>query len=392
MEGKAGTGAASKVGWMVHYDHHHIFSKRQRKYEIQLFSDGTISSMAKHPLSGRPAENTNVFSHKIRYFFPIENAVLIYRSMIVLCLTLSGLFFINFLLWADQVYESGFTDKALDAVSVAPFLSPLFLMIVFDTLACRIGTPERMTVHTTSTEQLIFRGKLPSQDSVNIARGVTLLGGICGTLLALPDDSFFLLILSLGILGGMFYASWQGILWLLSADKQSDAVQMSCVQFFIAATEIKNGGQDSDPALEKEESEELSQIKKKLGSFENVLQRAEASRDIFSSTSPSLIVIAIGATTERLMYIACDNIGIRRKSNARPTLHTFINEYQTRESLDPKTLMRLQLIRDFRNTATHHFNVDWDDSLMLLRHFCQFVEWFADNHSKEQISTIPINS
>jgi|MDSW01.2.fsa_nt_gb hypothetical protein len=389
MEGKAGTGAASIVGWMMHYDHHHIFSKRQRKYEIQLFSDGTISSMAKHPLSGRPAEDINVFNHKIRYFFPLENIVPLYRSMVVLCLILSGLFFINFVSWADIVYESGLTDEALDAVSVAPFLTPLLLMIVFDTLACRIGTPERMIACTPSSEKLIFRGKLPFQDLVNIARSVTLLGGICGTLLALPDDSFFLLILSFGILGGMFYASWQGILWLLSLQKQSDGVQMSCVQFFIAATEIQNGGQDSGPTLDKKERDELGQIKEKLGSFENVLQRAEASRDIFSSTSPSLIVIAIGATTERLMYIACDNIGIRRKSNARPTLHTFINEYQTKESLDPKTLMRLQLIRDFRNIATHHFNVDWDDSLMLLRHFCQFVEWFADKHAKEPTSTGP---
>ena len=389
MESKAGIGAASKVGWMVHYDHHQIFSKRQRKYQIHLFSDGTISSMAKHPLSGMPAENANVFIDKMRYFFPLENVVPLYRSIVVLCLILSGFFFIEFVSWADMVYDSGLTDEALNAVSVAPFLTPLLLMIVFDTLACRIGTPEQMTVHTPSTEQLIFRGKLPFQDLINIARSITLLGGICGTFLALPDDSFFLLILSLGILGGMFYASWQGILWLLSTEKQSGGMQMSCVQFFIAATEVQNGGQGSGPTLEKKERDELGQIKEKLGSFENVLQRAEASRDIFSSTSPSLIVIAIGATTERLMYIACDNIGIRRKSNARPTLHTFINEYQTKESLDPKTLMRLQLIRDFRNTATHHFNVDWDDSLMLLKHFCQFVEWFADNHAKEQTSTRP---
>ena len=388
MKGNAGTGAPSKVGWMVHYDHHHIFSKRQRKYEIQLFSDGTISSQAKHPLSGKPAEKANVFSHKMRYFFPLENVVTLYRSMVVLCLIFSGSFFFKFVSWADMVYESGLTDEALNAVSVAPFLTPLLLMIVFDTLACRFGTPERITVHTPSTEQLIFRGKLPLQDLVNIARGVTLLGGIFGTLLALPDDSFFLFILSLGILGGMFYASWQGILWLLNTQKQSDGVQMSCVQFFIAATEIQNGGQDSDPILEKKERDELGQIKEKLGSFEDVLQRAEASRDIFSSTSPSLIVIAIGATTERLMHIACDNVGIRRKSNARPTLHTFINEYQTKESLDPKIQMRLHLIRDLRNTATHHFNVDWDDSLMLLRHFCHFVEWFADNHAMQQTSTI----
>lgn len=83
------------------------------------------------------------------------------------------------------------------------------------------------------------------------------------------------------------------------------------------------------------------------------------------------------------MFIACENVGIRRKSNARPTLHTFINEYQTKAKLDPKTLTRLQLIKEFRNTATHHFNVEWDDSLMVLKQFCRFVEWFAEHHASE---------
>lgn len=377
------------IGKMMHYDHHQIFSKRQKIYQIQLFSNGNISSNAKHPLSSGSTKSANLHAAKIRYFFPLENLPLIYRVLVLLCLVLSSLFFMNFISWGEAIYDSGLTERVFLASSVLPFLYPLTLLLVCDTLVCKLGTPERMIVQTQSNGKLVFRGKLPHQDLINIARGITLVGSIVGTLFALPDESLFLMLFSFGVLGTMFYASWQGILWLLSANKQSDAVQMSCVQFFIAATEIKNGGQDSDPTLEKEESEELGQIKKKLGSFANVLQRAEASRDIFSSTSPSLIVIAIGATTERLMYIACDNIGIRRKSNARPTLHTFINEYQTRESLDPKTLMRLQLIKDFRNTATHHFNVEWDDSLMLLRHFCQFVEWFADNHSKEQRSQIP---
>ena len=80
------------------------------------------------------------------------------------------------------------------------------------------------------------------------------------------------------------------------------------------------------------------------------------------------------------MFIACENVG-KRKSNARPTLHTFINEYQTKAKLDPKILT--QLIKEFRNTATHHFNVEWDDSLMVLKQFCRFVEWFADHHATE---------
>ena len=162
---------------------------------------------------------------------------------------------------------------------------------------------------------------------------------------------------------------------------------MSCVQFFIAATEMHNRGKDPTEVLKKEERKELSHLKEELQGFESVLQPVEASRDIFSSSSPSLIVIAIGATTERLMFIACENVGIRRKSNARPTLHTFINEYQTKAQLDPKTLTRLQLIKEFRNSATHHFNVDWDDSLMVLKQFCRFVEWFAEHHASDATTT-----
>ena len=85
--------------------------------------------MAKHPLSGMPAENANVFIDKMRYFFPLENVVPLYRSIVVLCLILSGFFFIEFVSWADMVYESGLTDEALNAVSVAPFLTPLLLMM-----------------------------------------------------------------------------------------------------------------------------------------------------------------------------------------------------------------------------------------------------------------------
>ena len=383
MGTQTGSGSARAVGRMVHYDHHQIFSKRQRKYEIQLFSDGTISSTAKHPLSGSPTYEVNVHTDKMRYFFPLENRSLPYRTMVLSCLILSGSFFFNFISWAELVYEDGLTERFLNAAAVAPFLAPLVLLLITDTMVCKLGTPERMTVLSSSNEKLTFRGKLPQQDLLNIARSVALLGGISGTVLALPEESFFFLLFSLVILGAMFYASLQGFHWLLSPQRSTSEVQMSCVQFFIAANEMHNRGKDSTEVLKKEERKELSHLKEELQGFESVLQPVEASRDIFSSSSPSLIVIAIGATTERLMFIACENVGIRRKSNARPTLHTFINEYQTKAQLDPKTLTRLQLIKEFRNSATHHFNVDWDDSLMVLKQFCRFVEWFAEHHASD---------
>ena len=386
MGTQAESSFARTVGRMVHYDHHQIFSKRQRKYEIRLMSDGMISSTAKHPLSGSPTNDVSVHTHKMRYFFPLENQPLLYRIMILICLVLSGVFFINFSFWAELVYENGLTDRHLSAALVSPFLAPLVLLLITDTVVCKIGTPERMTVETSSDDKLTFRGKLPHQDLLNISRSVALAGGILGTVLALPDESFFLMLFSLGVLMVMFYASLQGLFWLLNARASTDEVQMSSVQFFIAATEMQNGGKESVLVLEQEEQAALSHLKEELQGFESVLGRVDASRDIFSSSSPSLIVIAIGATTERLMFIACENVGIQRKSNARPTLHTFINEYQTKAKLDPKTLTRLQLIKEFRNTATHHFNIEWDDSLMVLKQFCRFVEWFAEHHASEAAS------
>ena len=113
-----------------------------------------------------------------------------------------------------------------------------------------------------------------------------------------------------------------------------------------------------------------------------ILEDVASSREIFASKSPSLIVIAIGATTERLMRKACDSLGITRKHNARPTLHTYINEYQTKKSLNEKTHTQLNLIKEFRNRATHHFNIEWDESFIVLNQFCQFVEWYASSHSE----------
>ena len=79
---------------------------------------------------------------------------------------------------------------------------------------------------------------------------------------------------------------------------------------------------------------------------------------------------------------ACDSLGITRKHNARPTLHTYINEYQTKKALNEKTHTQVNLIKEFRNRATHHFNIEWDESFIVLNQFCQFVEWYASSHSE----------
>jgi hypothetical protein len=84
-----------------------------------------------------------------------------------------------------------------------------------------------------------------------------------------------------------------------------------------------------------------------------------------------------------LMRTACDQLGIKRKSSARPTLLSFTQEYQTKRELDDKIRTHLNLIREYRNRAAHHFNLDWKESLIVLDLFCQFVEWFSITHPVE---------
>ena len=141
--------------------------------------------------------------------------------------------------------------------------------------------------------------------------------------------------------------------------------------------------------MEQDESDDFLKLRKKLEKHQSLLEDVAPSKEIFATKSPSLIVITIGATTERLMRRACDSLGIKRKNNARPTLHTYINEYQTKKPLNEKSLTQLNLIKEFRNRATHHFNIEWDESFIVLNQFCQFVEWYASTHSATDVVPTP---
>ena len=46
--------------------------------------------------------------------------------------------------------------------------------------------------------------------------------------------------------------------------------------------------------------------------------------------------------------------------------------------LNDKSFTHLNLIKEFRNRAAHHFNIEWDESIIVLNQFCQFVEWYAN--------------
>jgi len=70
---------------------------------------------------------------------------------------------------------------------------------------------------------------------------------------------------------------------------------------------------------------ELEVIRSRLQRYEEVISSLVSADDIFSASSPSLGVLAIRITSEKLMKRACENVGIKWKPNARLTLDSYIN-------------------------------------------------------------------
>ena len=167
--------------------------------------------------------------------------------------------------------------------------------------------------------------------------------------------------------------------WFLATqegDKERNHQEL--IQFYFAIMNIKEGEIKAEYFENEDEFQNIIEMKEKLTEYQKILDQSKASKDIFNSNSPSLVVIAIGATTENLMKRACDSMGITRKKNARPTLQTFIHEYQTKAKMADKNISQLNLIREYRNRATHSFNIDWDESMIVMKQFTNFVEWYAE--------------
>lgn len=38
----------------------------------------------------------------------------------------------------------------------------------------------------------------------------------------------------------------------------------------------------------------------------------------------------------------------------------------------------IDFLREYRNRATHSFNIDWDESMIVMKQFANFVEWYAE--------------
>lgn len=345
---------------------------KRTKVTITLRSDGTIISNRKDPLAGTD-EGIDITGAKIQYYFPHDRGKIVFRLMAFLSFMTSIYFAISTMGMDEGTIFSDFTLEHTVAI-----LSFLF-WASWDLSRSKLLEQEHLMIRTITNNEIKISGDLPSQGIHKASAGIIFVSLILVGFLAAPEGSLSESMFVLGILIFSMLAWWFIFEWIMS--KGDYVTTHSTSHFYFAIINILHSDYELHQPRNEKEMEEFRKVKLKLEQYQSLLQDVASSKEIFSSKSPSLIVIAIGATTERLMKRACDSLGIKRKTNARPTLHTFIHEYQTKQSLDEKSLTRLNLIKEFRNRATHHFNIDWDESFIVLSQFCQFVEWYAEAHA-----------
>ena len=372
-------------------EHHEQSSKLlsiigNSRVKISLLSDGTLVSDRNDPLASTN-EGVDLHGAKFQYFFPDEKYFFVYRLLTLLTVLSALIFFATIVEWSERMSSDDIGLNSINFFEHLQYFSPIGIWIFSDLFRGRIGTQERLIIQSRDGQTIEICGELPHQIQHNLSMYLLSVGLFLASLFITPEESMFATILGLMILVAIFLLYLRGFKFL--AFKPNNSRELPLNHFYFALTTIIQNNSMSNQQTEQAESDDFVKLRKKLEKHQPLLEDVASSKEIFASKSPSLIVIAIGATTERLMRKACDSLGITRKHNARPTLHTYINEYQTKKSLNEKSLTQLNLIKEFRNRATHHFNIEWDESFIVLNQFCQFVEWYASTHSTTDVVPTP---
>ena len=370
----------SVIATTLHNEHRSTIKSlfNKPKIPIRLLSDGILNTDRRDPLSHQSTRNISVKGAKIRYYFAEERNKTYYRLVSMFSLISSLIFFGLIIEWTDKMLLGQLGNGEDDFFEHLFYFIPLIMWIVLDLIRDKIGIQERIEITYQKNKKIRLKGNLPLQGEHNFSAVMVFLGITTSAFALSPDGDLFLI-----LLGTLMWAiiSWSVIkiiIWFLALNDNGHR-PLDLIQFYFALMNIQENELHVDHFDDPEDFDMLQELKEKLRQFDEILEISKASKDIFATKSPSLIVVAIGATTENLMKQACDNLGIVRKKKARPTLQTFIHEYQTKMNLNDKTLTQLNIIREFRNRATHHFNIEWDESIIVLNQFCQFVEWYASN-------------
>ena len=372
-------------------EHHEQSSKLlsiigNSRVKISLLSDGTLVSDRNDPLASTN-EGVSLHGAKFQYFFPDEKYFFVYRLLTLLTVLSALIFFATIVEWSERMSSDDIGLNSINFFEHLQYFSPIGIWILSDLFRGRLGTQERLIIRSIDGQTIEICGELPHQIQHNLSMYLLSVGLFLAALFITPEESMFATILGLMILVAVFLLYLRGFKFL--AFKPNNSRELPLNHFYFALTTIMQNDSKANQQMEQDESDDFLKLRKKLEKHQSLLDDVAPSKEIFATKSPSLIVITVGATTERLMRRACDSLGIKRKNNARPTLHTYINEYQTKKPLDEKSLTQLNVIKDFRNRATHHFNIEWDESFLVLNQFCQFVEWYASTHSATDVVPTP---
>jgi len=369
------------IATTLHHEHRSIVKSlfSTSKIPIKLFSNGTLYTERSDPLSHEATRQINIKGATVRYHFADEGQRFTYRVSTIISLVSSLLFFGLTMAWTDRILMGELGNGAEDLQEHFLYFWPILLWISIDFLRDRIGKQERLEITYEKGKTITLRGNLPFQGEHNFSAVMITIGIATSAIVLSPEDDLSILLFGILLWSALLYSLFSVLRWFLaSQEKDSERSHQELIQFYFAIMNIKEGEIKAEHFDDKGDFQNIIDMKEKLSDYKAILDQSKASKDIFTSNSPSLIVIAIGATTENLMKRACDSMGITRKKNARPTLQTFIHEYQTKAKMADKNISQLNLIREYRNRATHSFNIDWDESMIVMKQFTNFVEWYAE--------------
>ena len=368
------------IATTLHHEHRSIVKSlfSTSKIPIKLFSNGTLYTERSDPLSHEATRQINIKGATVRYHFADEGQRFTYRVSTIISLVSSLLFFGLTMAWTDRILMGELGNGAEDLQEHLLYFWPILLWISIDFLRDRIGKQERLEITYEKGKTITLRGNLPFQGEHNFSAVMITIGIATSAIVLSPEDDLSVLLFGILLWSALLYSLFSVLRWFLaSQERDSERSHQDLIQFYFAIMNIKEGEIKAEHFDDQGDFQNIIDMKEKLAEYKAILDQSKASKEIFTSNSPSLIVIAIGATTENLMKRACDSMGITRKKNARPTLQTFIHEYQTKSKLPDKNVSQLNLIREYRNRATHSFNIDWDESMIVMKQFTNFVEWYA---------------
>mgnify|MGYP001240083950 CR=1 FL=1 len=369
------------IATTLHHEHRSIVKSlfSTSKIPIKLFSNGTLYTERSDPLSHEATRQINIKGATVRYHFADEGQRFTYRVSTIISLVSSLLFFGLTMAWTDRILMGELGNGAEDLQEHLLYFWPILLWISIDFLRDRIGKQERLEITYEKGKTISLRGNLPFQGEHNFSAVMITIGIATSAIVLSPEDDLSVLLFGIFLWSALLYSLFSVLRWFLaSQERYSERSHQDLIQFYFAIMNIKEGEIKAEHFDDKGDFQNIIDMKEKLSDYKAILDQSKASKEIFTSNSPSLIVIAIGATTENLMKRGCDSMGITRKKNARPTLQTFIHEYQTMAKMADKNITQLNLIREYRNRATHSFNIDWDESMIVMKQFTNFVEWYSE--------------